>query len=343
MHRLAVAVATLAPLAAPGGVLAQGARTCEPDPAIASSRPDSAAPTEVAVGLFLIDLRGIDDARRTFNADLGLNLSWNDPRLVADGARSLAGCTLPLSSIWHPRAVVLNEFSLNQRVLDEVTIRDDGSVFYRQRLVGDLTFPFSLREFPFDRHDLEVALVSYAYGPEEVSFVVNRERSGRSEELSIADWSAGAGAMVSEPLYLASQGRKLSRISFTMEVIRQRGFFALKVFLPLTLIICMSFAGLWINPSYLPPRIGVATSAVLTLIAFQFSLGYLLPRLPYLTRGDRFVLGSTALVFLAFGETILASYLADRERKELALRIDRHARWLFPLGLLGVIAIAFSI
>lgn len=26
----------------------------------------------------------------------------------------------------------------------------------------------------------------------------------------------------------------------------------------------------------------------------------------------------------------MASYLANGERRELALRIDRHARWLFP-------------
>ena len=53
----------------------------------------------------------------------------------------------------------------------------------------------------------------------------------------------------------------------------------------------MSWAVFWINPRYLPAQVGVSTSAVLTLIAFQFSLGYLLPKVSYLTRADRFVMG----------------------------------------------------
>lgn len=103
----------------------------------------------------------------------------------------------------------------------------------------------------------------------------------------------------------------------------------------------MSSAVFWINPRHLAPQIGIATSAVLTLIAFQFSLGYLLPRLSYLTRADRFVMGSMALVFLAFGEAVCTGFLADKDRQALALKLDRAARLLFPLGFLIVLAISF--
>ena len=124
-------------------------------------------------------------------------------------------------------------------------------------------------------------------------------------------------------------------------MVRPRGFFLIKVLLPLCLIVCMSWAVFWMNPKYLPPQIGVSTSAVLTLIAFQFSLGYLLPRLSYLTRADRFVMGSAVLVFGAFGEALLTSSLADRGQNERALKIDGIARWVFPIGFLIVLVISF--
>jgi len=91
-----------------------------------------------------------------------------------------------------------------------------------------------------------------------------------------------------------------------------------------------------LDPEQLAPQMGVSTASVLTLIAFQFSLGYLLPRVSYLTRADRFVLGASTLVFLALAEAILSSRLAAAGRIELALRMDRHSRWIYPVLFLAM-------
>jgi len=44
---------------------------------------------------------------------------------------------------------------------------------------------------------------------------------------------------------------------------------------------------------------GVGATAVLTLIAYRFTLDSLIPRVSYLTRLDIFILGATVLVLLA--------------------------------------------
>jgi hypothetical protein len=318
------------PLAMSVQVRADG--PCAVPPGTAATRPDAGSSTEVIIGLFLVDLKRIDDASQSFNADLALSASWRDPRLVEDPEYSLAGCRISLQSLWHPRLAVLNEGSLRRRLPDEVTISSDGTILYRQRFVGDLTHSFALREFPFDAQDLEIQIVSWSYGTEEVEFVVDRDRSGRRSELTIVEWATGDGAVRSEPLFVESAGRSLPRIVSTMNVTRLGGFYWWKVFLPLSLIVLMSCAVFWINPSFLTAQLSVSTASVLTLIAFQFSLGYLLPRLSYLTRADRFVLGSTILVFLAFGEALMTGYLAGKKRQARAERIDRHARWIFPLS-----------
>ncbi len=49
---------------------------------------------------------------------------------------------------------------------------------------------------------------------------------------------------------------------------------------------------------------------MLTLIAYRFLLGGMLPRISYLTRLDYFLLGSTVLVFLALVEAACTSRLA---------------------------------
>jgi hypothetical protein len=156
------------------------------------------------------------------------------------------------------------------------------------------------------------------------------ERTGFAEEFSIADWTVTGSSVEYEPFRLPTAEQSYPQITYRVEVRRNRAYYAQKVFLPLILIICMSWAVFWIDPKLVPPQIGISTSAVLTLIAFLFSLAYTLPRLSYLTRADRFVMGATVLVFFAFGEALLSTGLAGRGREEAALRIDRLSRIVFP-------------
>ena len=97
----------------------------------------------------------------------------------------------------------------------------------------------------------------------------------------------------------------------------------------------------WIDPSEMAAQLGISTASVLTLIAFQFSLGHLLPRISYLTRADKFVLGSTILVFLALAEATITGRIAKSGRQELSLKIDRWSRLIY--NVLFVVIIAYSL
>jgi cadmium resistance protein CadD (predicted permease) len=74
----------------------------------------------------------------------------------------------------------------------------------------------------------------------------------------------------------------------------------------------------------------VAITSMLTLIAYRFAVGADVPKLPYLTLLDRFILASSILVFLCFVEVVVTTTLALRNRGDAAHAIDRRARWIFP-------------
>ncbi|MEE9578964.1 MAG: hypothetical protein V3W24_05255, partial [Gemmatimonadota bacterium] len=89
-------------------VAAQG--DCSVPPELTLTRPDpDGVPTELTVGAYLVDLHGIDDAEQTFSADFFFVMAWGDERLMDVDGRSLAGCEVPLASVWAPRVIVLNE------------------------------------------------------------------------------------------------------------------------------------------------------------------------------------------------------------------------------------------
>jgi hypothetical protein len=85
-----------------------------------------------------------------------------------------------------------------------------------------------------------------------------------------------------------------------------------------------------VDPMKAELQFAIAGSAVLTLIAFRFTLARLLPPLPYLTRMDLLTISGTVLVFGAFMQVVLTSLLAHGTRVRLARRVDLVCRVLFP-------------
>jgi hypothetical protein len=82
---------------------------------------------------------------------------------------------------------------------------------------------------------------------------------------------------------------------------------------------------------------------MLTLIAYMLTLGNTLPRIAYLTRADRFFAGSALLVFLGLVKAVATLALADSPRAALIPRVDRWARWIYPLAILANFVLAFLI
>jgi hypothetical protein len=80
---------------------------------------------------------------------------------------------------------------------------------------------------------------------------------------------------------------------------------------------------------------------MLTLFAYRFALGGLIPKVSYFTRMDSFITASTLLAFLALLVAILTGNLATGEHGEPAQRIDVVCRTLFPGSVAGVIAFSF--
>jgi hypothetical protein len=70
---------------------------------------------------------------------------------------------------------------------------------------------------------------------------------------------------------------------------------------------------------------------MLTLIAYRFAIESNIPKLPYLTRLDAFILTGTLLVFLSLIEVIVVTKMAKRDRLKQPCAVDRRCRWIVPL------------
>jgi hypothetical protein len=310
-----------------------------------ATRPGAPGPIPVSVGFWLADISTIDSAAQTFSANLFFALSWRDPSL-ADGQPGFRQYNL--KDIWHPNWVIVNAVTRLEPALREIVdVAGDGTVYYRQRVLGSFTQALDLRKFPFDHAAFGIHFVMVGLRPADVQFVANQQllamdvtnAAGIAPHLTLQDWRVSEPAAHSAS-YQVAPGLEFAGYAFGFRADRLQQHYIVKVMIPLLLIVMMSWLVFWISHSLGTAKISIGVTSMLTLIAYRFTVGNDVPRLPYLTLLDAFILISTILVFLALIEVVTSTGLWFSGRQELAQAIDRRSRVIFPVVFVALIAAA---
>jgi len=295
-------------------------------------------PTKVVLGAFLIDIIDIDDIEQQFTTDFEVFQTWTDPRLTG-----LDECHFDLSQVWSPDLTFVNSGRVFPAFPERVAIGAKGVVRYVQRYRGTLSFPHALYEFPFDKHTIQIAMMPVRQDRHADNLEVDEKQITRRKQFSTLDWTFGNVYGRVAPSIHPVTGAVTDVFYVEVPTARLYQYYLWKVFLPLTLIIAMSWSVFWVNPERFGSQIGMSATSMLTLIAFQFALESIFPHLSYFTLLDGFISAATGLVFLALVEALVTSYLVSTSRADLALRIDRICRWAFPLAFVAIVVVIFHI
>jgi hypothetical protein len=300
-------------------------------------RPGSGnGPTQVSVGIWIVDINNIDSAQQNFTADIAIVLRWKDARLAHTGTGAVH---YALDQIWTPRVSIANETNSVVRKLPEsAEVEPDGTVLYRQRYVGSFTQALRLQSFPFDRQSFRIQFVAIRYRPNEVVFVADenwihdglQKAAGISPSITLPDWTVERWDAKPD-VYALTPGLQYSGYVFEFTASRNVQHYILKVILPLVLIVMMSWSVFWTEPTNSNTQFSIAVTSMLTLIAYRFAVDNQLPRLPYMTRLDVFFLVSTLLVFLSLIEVLVTTILDNNQQVARAKKLDRYCRVIVPV------------
>ena len=299
-------------------------------------------PTEVQIGIYIIDVDEVDSADQSFAASVFYQARWKNPLLRHKGPGPL---NRGLSDVWNPRLIIVGQQMAWKSYPESVEIMPDGTVIYRQRVWGRFSQPLALKNFPFDQQTLSVQIVAAGLREDHIKMVPLVTDTGRASDIagkfSLPDFDVVSWEAVSSP-YLAGQDTTgLAGYEMKINIARQPAFYILKVIVPLCLIVIMSWLPRWIDPEQSGTNIGISTSAFLTLVAYLFAITVLLPRVSYVTRIDRFILLSTLTVFTGLLQTVANTAMLKNGKKKWVERLDFAARFLYPALLALVIVYSF--
>ncbi|MGB5630897.1 MAG: hypothetical protein WBM57_16135 [Woeseiaceae bacterium] len=321
---------------------AQGLDT--PEARLIAERPTvDGESTEVTVAVFLIDIDEIDDVRQRFKADVFVIVGWQDPRLALPGNEGSDQLrTIPIDEIWTPRGLIVNDRGLSPQLPLVAEVDAKGNVIQRQRLSGEMAVDLDLRKFPFDTQQLPIEFISYRYSPDELRFSPSSKFAAGVETFSGEGWRFHLLDPEFGEFTIPDAGVSRPALTFIVEAQRMSQYYLLTMFLPMSLIVFMSWTAFWIQPDVVPSRIAISTASIFSLIAFGFSIRLSLPRVSYVTLADQFVIGCTLLVFLALGAAVIGSRWAGADKLDRAVRLNAIVRWVYAAMFLIVVAVVMT-
>lgn len=302
--------------------------------AAAEAAPAPAGPSEVVTGLYVNDILDIDFKTNSFSADFYVWFRWK-------GGDASPAKTMEFMNRFQPND------HLRESLLEEPKEMPDGSRYAIIRAQGRFSSKFQLEHYPFDRQELAITFedttnntAAQVYKPDQPAVMLN-------PAITLPGFRIGAPrlSVVDNPYptnfgdLSVGNADSYSRAIVTIPVTRPLGALTLKTFVPVLLIILCAGLALIIRPQCVDGRIGLAITALLTLVALQLTGGSGLPDVDYLMMLDKVYLVSYAFIMLVLLRVTSTSWRVDESTRELKVaRNDR--RMVVLLGSLYLISVA---
>lgn len=305
---LALLAATLASL-----VTLTGLALATPPHAAAQEEP-----AKVAIGVYVNDIYDLDLPSNSFNADIYVWLRWSNPDI--DPSASFE---------------VMNPFGFDgvvvERLAEEPEDMPDGSKYMAFRMRGLWISKMNLSKYPFDVQNLLLQFEDGANDASKVQFVPDAIPIAIDANISLPGFEIGEPTLVAANYEyptdfgdLSAGSPDYSRVTVTIPVDRDVLPLAIKIMLPVTIIILLT-ALIYVIPARLEEaRTGIAVTAMLTLMALQWTVTSNLPEVGYLMMIDVVYILSMIYVLIAMVYTVIGSRRSAHEQaQESLMRVDR--------------------
>ena len=306
-------------------------------------------PTTVKCGLFVLDIVDIDDVNETFEAEIAIVATWDDPRLAFDPVeegtdKKIFQGEFQFNEIftgWWPQLVIINQIGRGDTNAIKISVSPDGEVSYLEQRNIRLETPMALYDYPFDIQNLRAFMIPFGNTSEEVILEVDeryRETTEsyvkRESTVNVAGWDFLNLNMDvdSTQIQLHEQAPTFSRLVTTIVLERQSWQIVWVLLFPLVVLVSMAWSTFWLDPESISDRLNISFVGVLTIVAYQFVVIDNMPRNSYLTFTDTLLLVSFLITSLTIPHSLYVKSLTERGRTSTAHRLDTICRWAFPFA-----------
>ena len=292
------------------------------------------ASDEVLIGAYVQNIQSIDPSTNSFMADLYIWYRWTDPDLKPYDTVEI----MNLHEAWQ-----LMELGTQT----EPRKQADGSYYFVQRYTGAFNSPLSLVKFPFGTQKLSVILEDGEAEKAEMRFVADDRSTSINPRITLPGYTIGAPTMVVTDFAYDTDFGDLdgttenlySQASITIPVSTPGLSNLIKYLVPIVLIVVAASLVFYLPPTEVEGRIALGITALLTLVAMEWSATESLPTAAYLTMLDVLYIVGTLFILASLILGIRTAWIARESSEETAIHSDERMLYAF----LGAFAVAFSV
>lgn len=291
-------------------------------------------PTKVKVGFQLDHITGVNQIAGSFDVVGSIWMQWNDPELAF--SPDSCNCSLKTyrsvdqfvsaeGTIW-PEFTIANQLGERNTQNQLIIVQPEGVATYFERFWTTIQEPdFDFRRYPLDKQEFHIQIESL-YPEELYTYTTWDEKNILGNDLGVSDWVINGYDTV---INNSRVGDFNSQFTFQFQGQRQLIYYALRIFIPIFIIIFISWSTFFLR-DYVK-RSDIAGANLLLFIAFNFAIASDLPRLGYATLLDWVMLFTFVFTSLIFAYNLYLRLLETRENIALAERIDKIMIWLYPV------------
>ena len=280
-------------------------------------------PIKVGVGLEMDQITEVNQKGENFGVVATLFLTWEDPDFAFNPDTCHCDRKLFTSAPFEayltehglgwPRFLVYNQQGKRWSQEQFYAVYPQGEVHYFER-------------FSFDSQEFFIRLVC-VFPEENYVFENLPEMTQVGRQLGEEEWYiTHHDTSISS---FSFGGHKYSQFSFRFLAQRHLSYYIFRIFIPLLLIISVSWVTFFLKDY--ARRVDISGANLLVFIAFNFTLGSDLPRLGYLTFLDAVLI----IAFIVTALTVICNVALKRwdttGKKEMIEKIDTYILWGYPI------------
>ncbi len=299
-----------------------------PVEATPASTSEPAGKAEVKLGMYINDIQQIDLHDYSFVADVYVWFRDTDAQIVP-------GTTFEWMNMFAPDDHVQTD------IYEEPVNQPDGAQYQVFRHQGPFSAKFSVKNYPFDAHNLTIEIEDREWNASRLVYAVDQVTMNPAIELPGFVLGQPKLEVINRPYptnfgdTTIGQPETYSRAVVSIPISRPVVSGITKSLLPIFIVVLVAAAALLLKPEHIEARVGLSITALLTLVALQFSAQGALPDVGYLLMLDQIYLASYGFVLLVVALLVMTTGNADEEKSlSAAHSLARGGGWTAFLSLL---------
>ncbi|KAJ6217197.1 hypothetical protein RDWZM_008354 [Blomia tropicalis] len=260
-----------------------------------------------------------------YRFNLLVNQFWNDRRLAFTSKHNITQLVIGEEfgqNIWKPDTLLLNgESWIIPKIVSTdptlvVRIKPNGDVSFSARVILKVHCPINWFLFPLDRPKCPIEITSYAFTEPAINYqwadYVPVEVHNR---INMPMFHHLIGYNKRNSFELESSMSNRTSLIVELFFSRSIGYYMLNVYIPITIVVVMSWIPFWLNRNDHLMRIIFEAIITLIMTTMIVNVNSIIPQAIHWKMIDLYLLGCLSTILLSMFECTLISYFEYKNKK----------------------------